>query len=210
MNNDCTKERFLRDVANHKMTILKDDGVYRHILFAKPDSSNMAFELVTWPHFLSYTGDMGAYTFSRINDMFSFFRREDGELSINTGYWGEKCEAVDRASGIHEYSPEMFIEVINDQCNEWIDEYELTGDDAEKLRGEIEDLKCHAHDGEERARDAAESFTFTHEVPFAHEGRKLTFNDFFETTLTKKTFRFVWCCYAIAWGISHYDKEKAL
>jgi hypothetical protein len=204
MKDDCTKERFLRDVANHKMTILKDDGVYRHILFAKPDSSNMAFELVTWPNFLSYTGDMGAYTFSRTNDMFTFFRREDGELSINTGYWGEKCEAVDRISGIHEYSPEMFIEVVNEQCNEWIEDCELTGADAEKLREEIEDLKGYADDGEAFARNEAENFWFV------HEGRKLTFNDFFETTLTKKTFRFVWCCYAIEWGISLYDKEKSL
>ena len=32
----CTKQSFLADVAHHKMTILHDNGVSRHLLFEEP------------------------------------------------------------------------------------------------------------------------------------------------------------------------------
>ena len=31
-------------------------------------------------------------------------------------------------------------------------------------------------------------------------------NDFWEADLTEYTYHYVWCCYAISWGIMKYDK----
>lgn len=49
---DLTAHQFLHDVRNHQMTILRDEGVNRHIRFMKPGSSDMQFDLITWSGYL--------------------------------------------------------------------------------------------------------------------------------------------------------------
>lgn len=63
------KDRFLRDIQEHELTVIRDDGVYRHLRFQKPGTSVMYFDLITWPGHLCFTGDMGSYLFSRVRDM---------------------------------------------------------------------------------------------------------------------------------------------
>ena len=208
-NHECTEEQFLRDIAKHEMTILNEDGVYRRIRFAQPDSSAMSFELITWPGHLCYTGDMGTFVFERTNDMFSFFRgsKKEGNpgLQINTGYWGEKCIAVDSVDGIRQYSPDSFREVIQEELDEWLEDLDPE-EDAEciaALKEAVQDeLLCYADDGEQKAREAADEFEFS------FGDLQLSISDFFERTLTVKSFRFVWCCYAIVWAIAKYDQAQ--
>lgn len=71
---DITEETFLADVAAHQIHVLRDDGVHRHIRFKRPGTYCMQFDLITWPGYLCYTGDMGTYVFNRLEDMFEFFR----------------------------------------------------------------------------------------------------------------------------------------
>lgn len=190
----CDEKRFLRDVATHKMTVLRDDGVHRHIQFKQPDSGNMRFDLITWPGFLCYCGDMGTYVFQRLPDMFNFFRNSSADckgLYINLGYWAEKCEAHDR-SGVEEYSAEKFRDVIKDILKE---EKATKG-----LRQAVQDeVLDYADDGFDTAYRCADDFE--------HNGFKFT--DLFEYDFKDYTFRFIWCCYAMAWGIQTYDKAKA-
>lgn len=193
----CTEELFLSDVENHVMTIIRDDGVNRHVRFGRPDTTDMRFDLITWPGYLCYCGDMGTFVFHRLEDMFTFFRKPKlvatERLYINTGYWGEKCEAVDSVDGIRKYCADSFSEVVNDILDR--DE-----DMTDELRQAVEDeVLSYADDGECAARDAAESFEFNGESYF---------RDFWETTLTVKSYRFVWCCYALAWSVAKYDSEK--
>jgi hypothetical protein len=82
-------ERFLSDVATHEMTVVADEGNVRHLLFKAPDTVTQYFNLTTWPDHLCISGDMGTYVFSRLEDMFDFFR----ENKINPGYWHEKVKA---------------------------------------------------------------------------------------------------------------------
>lgn len=51
-----TEERFLKDVAKHKMEILHDAGVYRHMRFMRPGTICEHFEIVTYPGHLVYSG----------------------------------------------------------------------------------------------------------------------------------------------------------
>lgn len=196
---DLTEKQFLRDIGNHKITIIRDDGVYRHVRFAQPDTNNMFFDLITWPGFLCYCGDMGTFVFERLEDMFCFFRnemapRDDGRtLFINTGYWAEKCQAADDCNGIYEYSPELFCKIVK----EIVDNDE---DATKDLREQIEEeVLNYADDGEYAARQAAGNFKFKGESYF---------HDFWENTLTVNSRRFVWCCYALSWGIKAYDSAK--
>lgn len=110
MSNEIA-ERFARDTADHQMTVLHKDGIYRHVQFVrmapspetgKPERSSFYwFELVTWPGHLMITGDCGTYTFARIEDMFGFFRGG----RINPSYWAEKVQGEMR---LKTYSPERF------------------------------------------------------------------------------------------------------
>jgi hypothetical protein len=59
-----TAEQFLKDVANHKMAVLHNDGIYRHIEFRSADSGwHLWFALVTWPGFLTICGVWGIQQF---------------------------------------------------------------------------------------------------------------------------------------------------
>ena len=199
---ECTQERFLKDVAEHRMQILRDDGLYRHVRFSKPDSYDMGFDLITWPGHLCYTGDMGTYVFTRLPDMFVFFRTKPSAASglyINTGYWSEKCVAADRRDGIQEYSDDKFRSAVANYVNEWREQYgwENLPDD---LREEVDLVLSAADDGEYAAREAVRSFSYSDD-----EHGEFEFSDFFECSLSEYTFRFVWCCYALAWGVQAYD-----
>lgn len=71
-----TEADFLRDVAQHEMTILHDAGEFRHIQFKKPGSSSFSFTITTFPGYLVMTGDIGSWVFTRLRDMFEFFRSD--------------------------------------------------------------------------------------------------------------------------------------
>lgn len=102
--------RFARETAEHKLTVLHDDGLYRHLRFSSPKNPFYWFELITTPHVLVFRGDGESFVFSRIEDMFDFFRRSgrgaDGSIYIQPDYWSQKLES-DRDS-VREYSPERF------------------------------------------------------------------------------------------------------
>lgn len=83
-------DQFAKDVENHQMQVLVDDEVHRSLLFKQPDTGNMYFRINTWPNHLCISGDMGTFVFSRLHDMFAFFR---GDKEPNLGYWSEKLEA---------------------------------------------------------------------------------------------------------------------
>lgn len=201
MTYKVTEENFLKDVAEHQMTVVRDDGVYRHIRFSRPQSSCMHFDLITWPGHLCYTGDMGTYVFSRVTDMFEFFREPDTAkgLGINPGYWAEKVLAADKYDGVQEYSHEKFVAEINRWVTDHINE-ELSDDPeaAAALREAVEDDVLNCDENEVRAYDAANNFE--------HDG--FQFTDFWEVGLNKYTTRYLWCCRALVWAIRQYDASK--
>lgn len=217
-----TEARFLKDVESHVMEIIKEDGLHRHIRFRKPGTMCMHFDLITWPGYLCYTGDMGTYVFRRLDDMFQFFRadREHAhsrgkQLGINLGYWAEKLEAVDGNShrtSITEFDSDKFKRVINEYRTNWMrsakDDGSLNAAQRRELWEEVEDrvLSC-LEDGAERAQIAAFDFSWTPDL-HSRRGRRWQFDDLFEHTFTKPTGRFMWCCYALAWSIQQYDDHK--
>jgi hypothetical protein len=155
---------------------------------------------------------MGTYVFSRIQDMFRFFPQKawrPGEtIGINPDYWAEKLDAVDRSDGVRAFDEDRFREIVSEQRKEWILEGRrhglLTKEEALDLYQAIEDdVLPAAEDGEQAARAAADEFS--HEVG----GRTHRFEDFWENTLTTFVGRYIWACYAIAWGIAKYNASKA-
>ena len=112
---------FTKGTVNHKMTILNEDGVYRHLRFKTPGTFNLYFDIITFPGNLMITGDMGTWSFSRIEDMFKFFRSK--ERHICPDYWAEKLTSVDRNSYINsiKFGHEEFSEKkLRENVNDWI------------------------------------------------------------------------------------------
>lgn len=205
-SNQPTREQFLKDVAKHQMRVVLDQGIHRHLRFGIPGDSNMHFHIVTFPGYMTYTGDMGTFVFQRTEDMFQFFRRskwqeaEEPTPIINLGYWAEKLEADCRHGGHEKYDPDTFkrrvIEAFRDHCRD----EPLDHDDRRYLWQDIkDDVLDRADEDETRARVALENF----------ESHGLKFQDTFEWSFTEYTYRYVWACYAIAWAVMQYDTAKS-
>ena len=216
---EVTEEMFLKDVGSHTMEVLLDNGVHRCLRFRDNGSSVNWFDVVTWPGFLAYTGDMGSFVFTRLEDMFEFFRGPDsGLLKINLSYWSEKLEAVDSHTyhpGAKEYSEDRLRERIEEHIIEWVDDHDgpYDADEVEiasskkaletELRFAVEgDVLRYLDDGEDRAREAVRDF----ECTIAE--KTYTFQDSWEWDCREYTGRFIWCCYALVWAIRQYDAAK--
>lgn len=193
----CDEAEFLRTVAQHEMIVKYDDGLYRHLRFRSPGTSVAAFEVVTWPGRLTIAGDMGCFVFSRVADMFQFFRtaKQQGALEIDPSYWAQKCEAVDKGSSgqMKEYSAAKFQAIIAAQMreNEYSDE--VWRDIEQKVLSVAEDG---AHEAIQAATDYEQD----------QVGR--CFEWAWEADPYVYTYRFLWACYALVWAIRKYDTAK--
>lgn len=205
----CTQERFLNDVKNHQIEIINNDETMRLIRFKRENSRNYWFDLITWPGQLCISGDCGTYVFSRIPDMFKFFRMDvrdlnnskDNELNINPGYWGENLQSIGTNAGYKEFDEEVFRERVKD----YFDNYMVDDDVKEELWNAIEDevLSFMDDGGEYEAYLRIHNFSYE-----ASNGEDYRFIDFFDYGSTERyTFHYIWCLYAIVWGIKKYDEE---
>lgn len=216
----CTEKEFLNQVKDHVLEVIRDDGVHRHIRLRKPGTMCEHFDLITWPGYLCYTGDMGTYVFSRLNDMFEFFRTDRRTeylaskgltLGINLSYWAQKVEAGDKSSsgnGIKEFCIETAHESARDYVKNHTDHLGPCDfdDDAEK-QIQTDRLASLTTELQDEIYSTDDEYSFTQAVrDFEHDG--FEFVDFWEYTTDAYTYRFVWCCYALAWGIQKYDDAK--
>jgi hypothetical protein len=182
--------RFAGDTARHEMTVLHDDGLYRHLRFRQPRTNEFWFDLITWPGSLTIRGDYGeAYTFSRELDMLPFFRSRRG--GINPHYWLQKVDSGREAA--KEYSEKLFRQIV---CELFVDAVRFS--DAprgigKEVRAEILDQDL-SDEGE--ARKLLESFEF----------KGFDFGETWEFSFRDYDWSFLWACHAIVWGIARYDK----
>jgi hypothetical protein len=199
---DITSD-FTKQTEQHQMIVLRDDGVYRHIRFKRPGTMCMHFDLITWPGYLCYTGDMGTFVFTRLQDMFQFFRRSDDDrrYRIDFRYWAEKVEGADKSDQVHRFSDERFRAEVRDFFEQRTSD-EVWSDAAKAdLWKRIEDEVLYEleNDGEHGAWVALRQFD--------HD-KQWFFQDW-ERSCREFSHRFLWCCHALAWSISVYDAAKS-
>ncbi|NUS14538.1 MAG: hypothetical protein HOY69_24590 [Streptomyces sp.] len=179
-------DRFKLDVAKHKLTVLHEDGLYRHLRARTPKTNAYWFDITTWPGTLTITGDMGAFVFSREPDMLPLFRSDHGR--INPHYWAQKEQT---GAPTKTYSEDVFRQVVWGDIREYGHEYRGL---AKAIQAEIFDTG--ASQDEQTARDALEHFE--------HAG--FTFTDVWEMSFSEYSYHYLWCCHAIVWGIAAYDR----
>lgn len=199
MRSDSIKdmaERFAKETANHQMTVLHDDGLYRHLRFRAPDSSFYWYELVTWPGFLAVGGDVDHFVFSRVEDMFTFFRRNGNQHGINPSYWSEKLQdGRERAKG---HSETAFKRRVMDELKH-LPVPNLTEEQRE-ARSEL--LERIAGGDAHWAEGAREMLTDAE--------RAGLLSDTWDWDFTDWDWAFLWCCHAIVAGIAAYDASKVV
>jgi hypothetical protein len=202
--------QFEKDVAEHEMTIEREDGVFRNLLFKRPRSSNMHFRITTWPGYLCFSGDMGCFVFSRTPDMFEFF----GTEGINPGYWQEKLQAATvHGNGVEQYSESSMREGISDWMNDW----EVPKGELNRLKGMVFDHLKYELDNEHTAGRALYEFDMTElnldeddPIYLATREEVLRFEDFNYNCGQVWTYRYIWCRRALVWAIGqYYTKKKA-
>lgn len=195
----CTRERFLQDVAQHTIHVVRAEGLNRHIQFSRPNSGTYRFEIITWMGSLLIHGDCGTYVFSRIDDMFNFFRARQthkDEGYINPGYWAEKVNAQDKHGKVYEFCQDTFQQVVVERFRDlWSDSGEFKGR-TESFRALREDVL--RNDNEHDAYTALANFD---------EG--VTFDEYWELKFSRYTGRYIWNCYAIVWAIEQFDAWQA-
>ncbi|MEU6235936.1 hypothetical protein [Kitasatospora sp. NPDC047058] len=197
-------DRFKLDTAKHKLTVLHEDGLYRHLRYANPGDSSH------WPGTLTIRGDMGSYTFSRTQDMLDFFRRSAWDGGPNLQYWEEKLDAADTRVGVREYSEDLLRQHIADDLAELTDSGTVTAEYLAGLREELDDellgelpMWCIEDEGEALA--GVRQFEYrpgAGEEPFTFDSTEWDVRDW--------AWHYVWCCHAIVWGIAAYDRAKTI
>ncbi|MFG1963162.1 hypothetical protein [Nonomuraea sp. NPDC049028] len=187
---DPIAERFARETAQHEMTVLHDYGLYRHLRFRQPKQGAYWFDIITWPGCLAIRGDVdGGYIFTRVPDMFEFFRSKSGR--INADYWAEKTQGGRDAC--KSYTEEHFKARV-------IEEIRYRDDRPAGLLLAIQNEIFRDNIAvEAEARESLERFK--------HEGFR--FYDVWEWDLRDFHWHYLWCCHAIVWGISQYDSKRA-
>ncbi len=156
-NDPYGANRFAADTRNHQLTILRDDGLYRHLRFAPPQGGFYWFDLVTWPGKLAITGGFGdGFVFSRVEDMFTFFRRgmhvSDNPNAINPSYWAEKV--VDGRERCTDYSEDKFRTFVDEDVKYGEEGHPGLADAVNEALGEY---ATYLHDG---AQEFLRDFTY--------------------------------------------------
>lgn len=191
--------RFARETAKHQLTVLHDDGLYKHLKFKQPGDSAYWFDLITVPGSLIFRGDGESFVFARERDMFGFFRSNPDRktMRISPDYWAEKLTS-DRDS-VRVYSREVFdryvAEILKDAEEQWpgvTDAWVLETDDAFDYN----------LDHEQSARDALDSFSYS---PKGDDETAFRFTDTWEASFRDFDWWYLWGCHAIVWGIARYD-----
>lgn len=184
-------DRFPIDTASHEMTIVHDDGLYRHVAFRNPGQNFYWFELCTTPNMLVFRGDGRSFVFSRERDMFNFFRRSNG---VRPQYWAEKltCHSDGRV-----YDVDIFTRQVKDAFVEAA----RTGGGVPPGTGlALRDLL-----DDSGIEDETEAHRLLNN--FEHDGFR--FEDTWEWDFRDYHWWFLWACEAIAWGIKKYDTAQS-
>lgn len=229
---DVEEARALRmlqaSTKDHRMKIIRDEGLYRHVRFQEPGTSIWHWDLVTWPGHLVITGDLQDFHFARISDMFEFFRGPVGR--INPSYWAEKL--CGHRQQYQSYSPEVFKRQVYEYFRDWCEWHE--GPHRPLWRAIREMLTYDEIEDETLARQSLQNFRFDHLVDRVRAAQEefvpqrdqdfkpqlipkvrrrrssdtFEFTDSWEWDLYEYDYHFLMSLHAIVWGINRYDEAR--
>jgi hypothetical protein len=193
-------QRFANETSKHQMTVLHDDGLYRHLRFANPDSSLYWYEISTTPGQLVFSGDGDSFVFRLAPDMFETFRRSCDGGDLNIGYWAEKC----RTGNAKSYSRDLFEQYVEKQVAAAESYYPGLREDVECEVFENDDV-----DHEPSAVRAAATYAYFLDYDKNPERRNaFCFRYVHDWGLQDYDWWYLFACHALRHGIAQYDAAK--
>lgn len=189
---------FQQESSKHELSVIHEDGLYRHLRMQTPGTGVWSWDIITWPGYLATVGDVAnGYLFSRDADMIEFFTRpvyarnyySDGSPQIDFRYWREKICGPARKS-IYEWDRDKFLAHAREHISNPI--YERSSE-------EQEDLLFSA--GLVESQEEAYQWIFDHVV------------DYDEWDMNEFDLHFLFTCYAIDATVERYNalsKDKPL
>lgn len=188
------RERFEQDTANHRMRVFRDDGLYRHLRFSERGTWRYGYDLITWPGMLVIAGDCGDFMFSRVSDMFTFFRGD----RINPDYWRQKITNPDMRDGTRRYSRDRFVPRVMEWYRDRV-EYEPDEDCSLAAALNEQVINWGPPDSRYEAIERLQGFEY-HGARLISEPWEFDFDEY--------DWQFLWCCWGIVQGIAQYDWTK--
>lgn len=192
-------ERFARETANHEMTVLHEDGLYRHLKFMNPEHGSFgAFELITWPYNLVVkTGWTFHFDIDATPDMLDLFRNTSFSGEINPSYWQEKVRAGrDEVEG---FEPGLLKVEIASTLGQWMrdDLADRVWRQAEEMGFDPDDLRTNARLRREMSRQVREAWmNANRQLREAVEGHffddMADYNIEFESEAHRALYEFSW------------------
>lgn len=186
--------RFAREAVAHTMTVLHDDGLYRHLVFADPDGNFYRFDIVTWPHNLFLRGDGFSFGFAiwPTEDMFDVFRgsRSGG---INPGYWQEKVTA----GKVRDWSEDLFRAWVLDEATK-----------AEARHpGAVEAVGKQILHSDEHSTEYQGTAEYA-VAAFQHGDFRLHIPNDWEKSFEDYSWEYLFACHAVLFGIDRWDAAR--
>lgn len=191
--------RFAKDTAAHQMTVLFEQGLYRHLRFESADGSGYRFDLHTSPNRLMFHGEVGTYVFSvwPTADLFKVFSESSVGDRPNFGYWNEKLVAWNEPA--IQFSNDLFDQKVAEELAK-AEEFFPGVTVAWKSFVEAD----YNTEYEEIAREALAAFEY---LPEGQLGEAWRFRYTGEWKLDDYDWRYLWACHAALFGIGMWDAK---
>ncbi|MEW1548358.1 hypothetical protein [Streptomyces tsukubensis] len=229
---------FANDTSTHKLTVHREDGVFRHLEFTGL-SGISRIRLVTWPYNLLVTGSHGSYHFERFGpdteDMLNWIRgsRPDpnswASKLVNGRRFVEEYDRTRLESKIRDLvaeavqdgrAPAGLESAVREEIldSHWMDDEQ----NALRLVGEFQlgmqyRSECSCGEGAEHdSYDSAACWNLlTHKGK--GDGHKVRvrqtsgfmFDDFAEWNIHRLNYHFLYQCHAAVWAVAQYDAARA-
>lgn len=219
---------FWEEAKDHKLTVLRESGLYRHLHVGTPGSGHWSWDIMSWPGYLAITGDIAdGFSFTRVEDMFNFFEIKasswdyysDGAPSIDFRYWAEKL-CGGRSRDMKVFSDTTFLESLKCQLEDDSDiglehEQDLR-EQAKEIGGQsqdVVDLLVQAQGIKNRRTEIlASAKRSCHDQASAYRWIELHHADVpdpSEIDMLDWDIHFLFACYAIALSMKLYREHQA-
>lgn len=181
-------EQFAKDTEGFVLTVLHEEGEYRHLRFQRPGERWGSTDIHTWPGGLTTAGDMAdGWMFER---PLGFFAGKP-----NLSYWQEKLTPAGRRA-----SKEFSIDALRQSVTEAAAELDVPGHFATELAEDIEtlirDIECE-HADTNAAIAEISRFVFECED---EDGLDVDFQftDAYELEIDDFAFMYVWATWVLS------------
>lgn len=188
-NAEQVAERFPKDTEGFVLTVLHEQGDYRHLRFQRPGERWGSTDIHTWPGGLTTAGDMAdGWMFERGLGFFGG--------NINLHYWHEKLTPAGRLAA-EEFSEVTLRSTLTEAGADLDIPEQFRAEFDEELNDLIERI-CSGHADTASALEQIAEFVFECESEDEAHDLDVRFTDSYELNIEDYSYHFVWALHVLS------------